>query len=280
MTEQDNSKTSATDVPQKWHDKLRARGRMSWIFTKELWNDHQFWINAIAAKGGLGALALAGIAALSFTVSLPFFVAAGVVLMAAGLVGIGVYSILAGVDRAKNGLKRAYYKARGIDPPAEAMDNTTLLQKLAKKPAMQKIINHPQTQKLRETKAWKVVEKIRKKQDGVIGGIAAGSSAAYTVIGVWQLATIAAAYTLVALPLAVTFLAATTVASGIYGMYLVRAQFLKRRHKKNDEVAIPPPCDAATSSALDGKKLDFPPAVNENSPEIAVAGAKNPAPKP
>lgn len=211
--------------------------RTSIEFSKELWNDHQFWINAYAIRGGAAAIVAGAAVTVTFAYTFPFLVTAGIILLCGATAAMGVVGILAGASKAWDKLKEAWCKACGKEPPPPHEEKKkTLLDRLKEKPFMQKIIIHPWSEKFRSTRTWSTMQKIAKKQDALLGGLAVGGSVAYTAVGVWLLAVQLIALPVIAIPTLLTVAilgSASYIASGSVGIWVSISGMIKHQKEKS-----------------------------------------------
>lgn len=245
-------------------------------FGKELWNDHQFWVNALAVKGGAAAIIAGGAVVFSFAYTFPFLVTAGLILVSGAAIAVGALGILAGADKIRDKLKETWYKARKLPMPPPKPRGKSLGEKLKEKPFVQKILAHRWTQKFMEGRTYKTLKKLKDKQDALLGTLAVGGSLAYTVVGGVLLVTQIAALPVIAVPTLVTvgiIGALSYVASGIGGLWLsgrsivekVRASRLLKKNAAAEAALaasgpdIAPPEDLAATKASPGNaaKQDF-----------------------
>jgi hypothetical protein len=252
---------------------------LGWEFSKELWNDHQFWVNAVAVKGGAAALLGGAVVAISFAFTYPFIITAGIILLCGTTMTLGGIGIIAGCSRLWETLKDTWYKTTGKEPPpAPAEKKKTLLERLRDKPSVQKILNDPLARKFFASPTWQALEKIKGKQEKLLNSLAIGGSVAYTGLGIWILAAQIVALPVVALPMLVTAAAvagASYAISGSVGLWISLTNlFDKRREKKaSAETGEAPQAEAKSPSVPQVPPQQEPllPPRETRSPEKATA---------
>jgi len=209
---------------QGFKDAGLRRARICKNFARELFNDHSFWVEALAVKGGASAILITGIAVATYVMALPFMAAAGGIALATGLIGIGVYGIAAGSVKGWESLKGIYARATGKAPKeAVYVERQDFIQRLKAKPGVQKMLKHPVAEKFFNSRAWKTTEKFTtRREDSILGGIAVGGAALTLTLGGIALATQLLVLPVIAVGTLLTFAtvtAATTLASGCSGLY-------------------------------------------------------------
>ena len=208
------SKIPAKNLPQR----LSA-------FSRELWNDQDFWIHALAVKGGASAVVVTGIVGISYVVALPFFVAALGIALCGGLIGLGLYGFFLGAAKAWSILKVIYYRTISATPqPKKTKAAKPLHQRLADSASVQKWLHRPVVRKLLKSRAWKVANTLTQRQQELfLSGLAGTGSIFWSVISALTLITNIIVLPVVALGSLLTFgtvLAAGSLLSGVYGIYL------------------------------------------------------------
>ena len=210
-------------------------------FARELWDDHHFWVNTIAMKSGAGAVILAGVFGVGYVVSLPLVVAATGLLACTGLVGFGIFGMVAGANEAWRKIKDTYYKVTGKEaPPLNPSRKKKVFDRWRQNKTVQKILAHPWAQKMRKTRVWRMATRFRQKEEALLGGLAMGGSVVYAAIGGWLLFTQMLALPVIAvggLLTVATVTAATYLASGISGIYFSAQALIDRRRKSKGEAA-------------------------------------------
>jgi hypothetical protein len=200
--------------------------RQKWLsFAREIWNDHDFWIKALAIKGGAGAVIIAGIMAIAHLVALPFLVAAFGIALCVGLIAVGLYGVFVGTLTMGDKLAEIYYKVFSQEPPHKKPPRRKLLsQRLAESRHVRALMAHPLLKKIQQSHAWKATQRITKKQQDIfLAGLAMKGSVISVIGGVSLIVTQIFVLPVIAVGSLLTFttiLAVSTVASGLYGIYL------------------------------------------------------------
>lgn len=202
----------------------------SWSFIKELLNDHDFWIRALAIKGGAGAIIFASVVGLSYVVALPFLLAATGVVACTGLIAVGVYGICLGAATSWQKLKIIYSKTVSTKPPKPADPaRKPFTQKLLDSRFIKRLTALPLAQKLLNSHAWRYTRAIaEKQQDFLLTGFAGGGSIFFGTVGVITLSTQIVVLPVIAVSSLLTFgtIAATgAILSATYGLYLSIQKF-------------------------------------------------------
>ncbi len=207
---------------------------------RELSQDHQFWVNTLAVKGGASAVFAAGAIGLSYAITLPFLLGAGAIVLCAGAIGVGIYGAAAGAHIALGKIKGAWWRAKhpGKEmPPEKLKPPKSFAEWLSEKPLMQKLAQTAPIRKITEGRAWKVTKKItRSWEEKILSGLAFGGSVATLLTGAWVLATQIVLLPVIALGTAVAWAAVTglgALASGGMGLYLWSRDKLERAKMKN-----------------------------------------------
>lgn len=215
-------------------------------FSSELWNDHDFWIRALAIKGGASAVIIAGVVGISYVVAMPFLLATTVVAACLGLVGLGIYGICLGTVTSWEKLKSIYSKTVSTKPPKPVdLVRKPFYQKLLESKFVKRLTEHPLAQKFLNSHTWKYTRTIAKKQqDFFLTGLAGGGSIFFGTLGVIALVTQVAVLPVVAVGSILTFgtvAAVGGVISGVYGLYLSIEKFAhsigERRRVKKEKAA-------------------------------------------
>jgi len=209
----------------------------SWSFSRELWNDHEFWIRALAIKGGASAVVVAGVSGISYVVALPFFVATLGIAVCGGLIGLGLYGVFLGATSAWDKLQAVYYNTIFAGRPREKPAAVKPLHRqLAENPRVQEWIKRDFMQKFLGSRAWKVTRVVTQKQQNLfLTGLAGTGSVFWGVISAITLVTQIVVLPVAALGSVLTFgtaLAVGGLLSGIYGVYLSIDSLLRSIRKK------------------------------------------------
>ncbi len=295
------AETPATE--RGWWERTRngfsRRMRTSLRFGGELMREHEFWVHALAVKGGASAIVIAGVVALSYVIAAPFVLAATGIVACGALIGLGVYGIAAGSTRGWMRLRKIYSNVTGTPMPEKHDGHKTgWLTRQLERPAAQRIIKTRPVQAFLNSRAWKLTQKYTAgQQDNVLGGIAVGGAAVTLVLGAVALATQMLVLPVIALGGLVTVAAVTAVTylvSGISGLYFgitgIRHMKKNKQHAKIAALAAADkdnpntPADAPEAASPDTKKKATPDfakaaltAQNDNEADTAPAAAGQPA---
>jgi hypothetical protein len=229
----------AADVPYKppgyfrrnW-DKTKRVSNNIFKFTKELFNDHGFWVDALAVKGGVTAVVAAGIVMASYLVAMPFLLGAVGFALCGGLAAVGLFGIIAGGAKAWEGGKEVWNRAMGRAPKQHVYkEKKDILQRLAETKFVKKMAAHPLAKKMAASHTWKTVQKFtRKTEDNVLGGVAVGGAALSIVVG-------ALALPFIAVGTIVTFAAVMTASTLIGGCSSLYFSITGLRHRAKEKRA-------------------------------------------
>jgi hypothetical protein len=149
-------------------------------FSSELWNEHEFWINTAAVKGGATAVGLAGMAVLSYVVALPAALAVSGAIVAATMIGLGGYGVVSGGIFVVDHIRAAYRRVTGKEPLAPRKH---LREKIRENAFVKKMAGTKFGQKILKSQAWKIAKKISHKQDALMQGLALGGSLTSITLG-------------------------------------------------------------------------------------------------
>ena len=252
-------------------DGFTRRMRTSLRFGGELMREHEFWVHALAVKGGASAIVIAGVVALSYVIAAPFVLAATGIMACSALIGLGVYGIAAGSSRGWTRLRKIYSNVTGTPMPEKHDEHKTgWFKRQLERPAAQRFIQSRPAQAFLNSRAWKLTQKYTDgQQDNVLGGIAVGGAAVTLVLGAVALATQMLVLPVIALGGLVTVAAVTAVTylvSGISGLYFGITGI---RHMKKDKQRAKIAAMAAADA--DNKNTPAPP------PEAASPDTKKKA---
>lgn len=208
---------------------------ISWRFTKELFNDHTFWVKALAVKGGASAIVISGIVIATTLVNMPILVAIAGITLGVGLVGAGLYGIAAGSLKAWQGLQDVYARTTGKAPKEHVYkEGKDFIQRIAETKLMKNIAQKGWAKKIASSHAWKTTMKFtRRSEDSMLGGIAVGGAALSLAVGL-------VALPVVAVSTAVTLAAVMTVStliSGMTGLYFSITGIKEERKLKREHAA-------------------------------------------
>jgi hypothetical protein len=200
--------------------------KQKWLnFGRGIWDDHDFWIKALAVKGGAGAIVIAGVMAIGHLVALPFLVAAVGIAFCIGLIGVGLYGIFLGTVTLWDKLVELYYSAFLHKSRRKKSARKKLLyRRLAESPRIKALLAKPLIQKFLHSRAWKATRRITKKQEDIfLASLAMKGAIVSTVVGASLITTQLLVLPVIAVGSVLTFttlLAVSTIASGVYGIYL------------------------------------------------------------
>lgn len=279
---------------------LRAKLGIARNFGRELWKEHEFWVNTLAVKGGASAVIVAGAVGVSFVIGLPFIAAAAGIAACGGLIGVGVWGIGAGTRRAYRQLRDVYAKARGKPLPERPvkLPRKPLVERLKERPGFKKFLETAPVQKFLSSPAWKLTKKMIPQRDTVLGGLAVGGSVLSLAIGATALVTQIIVLPVVAVGSLLTFAtvaAASYTVSGVSGLFFSvvglkhqhkrkRAEAAAREVTKAQASATPAPTapeaasPAAPPAAADFNGTASPPAPKASEEKTPNPPAKGPAP--
>ncbi|HYD18396.1 MAG TPA: hypothetical protein VEF76_07950 [Patescibacteria group bacterium] len=252
-----------------WNTASR-KARVTWNFTKELFNDHTFWVKALAVKGGASAILVTGLVGISAMMSMPLLVAATGITLSVGLIGLSLYGMAAGGIKAWEGLQDVYARTTGQAPKEHVYkERKDMFQRLAETKFIQSLTHHKWAKNLAKTHAWRTTAKFtRNREDSVLGGIAVGGAALSLVVGAMALPFVAVGSLLT---VATVFAVSSTV-SGITGLYfsitgLREERRMKLAHSEKQKKAAAQPKLEATDLAPIGFPLVLPlPALTDAGP--------------
>lgn len=218
------------------------RWRMTKSFAKELMHEHEFWVHALAVKGGASAIVIASVLTVSYVVAAPFMLAAAGIAACGAVVGIGAYGIVAGGARSWYRLRKIYSNVTGKPlPPKPESKGPNWWQRQCEKPAVRKVLETPVVKGFLNSRAWKMTKRLTAgQQDNVLGGIAVGGAAISLVLGAAALATQILVLPVVALGGLITVAAVTATSylvSGISGLYFGITGIRHMREKKRAKAA-------------------------------------------
>lgn len=249
-----------------WNSTKR-KAAITWAFTKELFNDHTFWVKALAVKGGASAIIVTGLVGISAVMSMPLLVAATGITLSVGLIGLGVYGMAAGGIKAWEGLQDVYARTMGRAPKEHVYkERKDMLQRLGETKFFQNMKHHRIARKISHSHAWRTTMKFtRNREDSVLGGIAVGGAALSLVAGAVALPFVAVGSLLTV----ATVFTVSSVISGVSGLYfsitgLREESRLKREHAAKQKAAKNAPKMDATDLAPIGAPFVDPPALPLN----------------
>jgi hypothetical protein len=215
--------------------------RRLWNFSKEIWNDHDFWIRALAVKGAASGVVVAGIVGISYVTHLPLLLATAGISVCAGFIGVGLYGVFLGAAGAKDKLAAIWSKTILNKPPRQKKPSIKRLQeRLLENPRFKKFLARPLTQKFLSSRPWKAVRTLTQKpQDVFLAGLAGTGSIFWGTVSAVALAAVLPVVTAASLFTFGTVLALGGFMSGAYGIYLSAQSLVKsfRAKKKPAESA-------------------------------------------
>lgn len=224
-----------------------VRGQI-WHFSRELWNDHEFWIRALAIKGGASAVVAVGVMGITHVIALPFFIAALGIALCGAFICLGIYGVLMGTTSAWDKLRDIYYKTISGHVPEHERNSKPLHHSLVEYAWVQRVARKDMVQRLMMTRAWQVTTTVTKRQQELfLTGLAGTGSVFWVVMGIVTLVTQLVVLPVVAVGSIITFgtvFAVGTVLSGIYGIYLSIDNLLRFLHikkpREDDKTDIQP----------------------------------------
>lgn len=238
--------SAAMEASASWWQRTRAglarRARTTGKFAKELMHEHEFWVHALAVKGGASAALVAGVLAVSYLVAAPFMIAAAGIAAAGAVIGLGVYGMVAGSVRSWYRLRKIYAKATGKPLPQKPeKTGPNWVERQCARPGVKKVLETPVVKGFLNSRAWKMTKKFTLgQQDNVLGGLAVGGAALSLALGAVALATQILVLPVIALGGLLTVAAVTAtsyVISGVSGLYFGIVGIKHMRAKKRAKAA-------------------------------------------
>lgn len=239
----------------------RTAFRTIYTFMNELSRDHTFWLHMMAVRSGAAMTVLAAAGTIAYAVTLPFALAATVVVgVVVGVTVVGV-GIVAGTQHILRNMRRAYDAMKNGEtadpsvpppPPPPASDRPFYR-------VVNKVGEWPVIKAVGKTRQWKMTEDfIRDQKKWMLGGTALGGAAVTAGTSAWVLAAQVAVLPVVALGSAVSFvalMAAAGVISGCAGLYfgtksLIRWHKVSKAEKAAEKDSAPAADVAADAPAL------------------------------
>lgn len=205
-------------------------------FAKELANDHDFWVHTIALKGGASTIVMAGVIGISYVVSLPFIVGAIGLAACCGGIGLGLYGIAVAAHTTFDKLRDLYAEIiKGEEPKVKAPIKPWA-DRLAENPRIQRLMQKPLAQKFLNSRTWKMTYRLtREPQELLLTALALKGSIFWGALSATVLATNIVILPVVAVGSLVTLttvLAAGSVLSSIYGVYLSTSSLVRHMKQK------------------------------------------------
>lgn len=261
---------AAEALGTRLRDSFSRRMRTSLRFGIELMREHEFWVHALAVKGGASAIVIAAVVGLSYVIAAPFMLAATGIAACGALIGLGVYGVAAGSVRSWMRLRKIHAQVTGKPlPPLRSDDKPGWLARQKARPSVQRFLNSRPVQGFLKSRAWQMTKKYTEgQQDNVLGGIAVGGAAVSLVLGAVALATQMLVLPVVALGGLVTVAAVTAVTyvvSGISGLYFGITGIRHMKQKKREKMA------AQAAAGAEKNALPAPEAASPDTKKKATA---------
>lgn len=243
---QDAASASPSEETGSWWQQTRRgiarRARTCRKFAAELMHEHEFWVHALAIKGGASAIVVSAVLAVSYVVAAPFMLAAAGIAACGAAVGLGIYGIAAGGMRSWHRLRKIYSKVTGKPlPPKPDTAAPNWLQRQCEKPAIKKVLETKAAKAVLGSRVWKMSRKIAiGQQDNLLGGLAVGGAVLSLALGAAALATQILVLPVIAvggLVVGGAVLATSYVISGISGLYFGIIGIRHMREKKRAKAA-------------------------------------------
>lgn len=237
--------TAETNTPGFWASMrekattVRRRMGTSWHFAKEAWDEHNLWVEAMAVKGGASAIIIGIAVAISAVAALPFVAAAGVIAACGALVAIGIIGCAAAGTKTWDSIRGVYARVMGRTPKERPKkEPKTLVERLENISFVKKAMNHRLGQKVLNSRAWQLTQKITKsKEDSFVHSLAVGGALVTLALGTVVLATQVVVLPVIAVGTLATWAVAEVAvcfASGIYGLYLSGQSIMKKHREKKE----------------------------------------------
>lgn len=221
-----------SSVRRRWLKSLAASMRSPrtafntiYTFMNELSRDHTFWLHMMAVRSGAAMTVLTVAGACAYAMTLPFTLAASVIVGVAVLAGAATVGIVAGTRFILGRMRAAYDSMKNGEtanpsvpaPPVPAASDRPFYRTL------KTIGEWKGFQAVGRTRIWATTERfIREQKKWMLGGTALSGAALTTGMSAWVLAAQLAVLPVVAIGSAVSFVALWAVAgvvSGCAGLY-------------------------------------------------------------
>lgn len=259
-----------------WHG-IARRADITWRFTKELFNDHTFWVKALAVKGGASAILASVLVGAAVIVNMPILASVAIITAGVGLIGAGIYGIAAGGAKAWEGLQDVYARVTGRAPPEHVYkERKDIFQRLAETKFLQRIAEKKWAKKITATHAWKTTMKYtRRSEDSMLGGIAVGGALISLAVGAFALPVVMAGSLLTA----AAVIGVSSIVSGMTGLYFsitgIREEVrMKRAHMETTKQPKPSLIGLMKGpQSPDDESTPFEPIGHSFIPEAAAAEA-------
>jgi hypothetical protein len=234
--------TTAPNWWQRTGSGIARRARICKNFARELMREHEFWVHALAVKGGASAIVVSAVLAVSYVVAAPFMLAAAGIAACGAVVGLGIYGITAGSMRSWYRLRKIYSNVTGKPlPPKPDAQGPNWVQRQCEKPGIKKLLETKAAKGVANSRVWKMSRKIAVgQQDNLLGGLAVGGAVLSLALGTAALATQILVLPVVAvggLVVGGAVLATSYVISGISGLYFGIMGIRHMREKKRAKAA-------------------------------------------
>lgn len=189
MTEE-NQALSKPDSPAP----AAKRGiKAAWQVVKDLWDEHDFWVNAGALRAGVWAIPGIVFVAVTYAVTLPFAAAALIVAGCGALIGLGIYGAAHGGIAVRKHLDAAWRRVTGKPPREEdknAKPRRDVLQAARSHPLVKKFTALKPVQDFKKSRIFKkTLEYTTRQRRGMMNGLALGGSLASIGMGISLLIT-------------------------------------------------------------------------------------------
>jgi hypothetical protein len=224
-----------------------------WLLSKAIWNDHDFWIRALAIKGGASAAAIAGAIGISHVAALPLVVAAVGVMACSGLIGLGLYGVFIGLATSRD---RLFAIKDRTFPKTPKKERTPTIQALRRKllgsPRVKKLLQKNFVKNFMSSRVWKVTSALGHREEAIfMAGLAGTGSIFWGTVSAVALAAVIPALAVGSIFTFGTVLALGGLASGTYGIYISTQSLInsfRKKKKQKAKDAAPPAAQAAAAS--------------------------------
>lgn len=242
---------SSLKTPRQAYDTI-------YTFMNELSRDHTFWLHMMAVRSGaaMTVLTVAGICA--YAATLPFMMAATLIVGTAVVAGAATVGIIAGTRFILGRMRGAYDAMKNgqtadpsVPPPPVPAASDRAFYRTVNKIAEFKIVKA-----VGKTRIWAVTERvIQDQKKWMLGGTALSGAALTTGMSAWVLAAQLTVLPVVALGTAASFVAlwaAAGVLSGCAGLYFGSKSLLRwHRVSRAEKAAARMVSDAAMATPSD-----------------------------
>lgn len=262
-------------------------------FSREAWNDHEFWFRLIVTKSGAAFIAAVCIKGIAFAMSLPAVIATPAIIACGGVIAVSLVGFCVGGAMAWRKFKDIYSRTISKNPQKTGKPaGKSLSQKLLENPRIKNLLEKPFMQEFLNSRGWKKTRAIIKKQQDIFLAGLAGSGSAFmgTVSALMLIPQVAAVtvFTIGSLLSLTTFAAVGGVLSAAYGLYLSKEKLLqtfqlrkkvkaeKQKAAKEKAAAAPPVEAPSATPALEPVFTEAAavPAVEKTQPKPETVPAK------